>query len=100
MAGGFIVGMVITPDMTRFNRKPIDVVKQTVVGVTLGEFMVAIAGVLLAHALKTNDIIAIVTSSSGFVGAIIIVAGTIKMNDWNQYCRHLTQWERDTTLDC
>ena len=21
-------------------------------------------------------------------------------NDWNQYCRHLTQWERDTTLDC
>jgi glutamine synthetase type III len=24
----------------------------------------------------------------------------LKMNDWNQYCRHLTQWERDTTLDC
>ena len=24
----------------------------------------------------------------------------LKTNDWNQYCRHLTQWERDTTLDC
>ena len=24
----------------------------------------------------------------------------LKHNDWNQYCRHLTQWERDTTLDC
>ena len=24
----------------------------------------------------------------------------LKYNDWNQYCRHLTQWERDTTLDC
>ncbi|MBN3496616.1 purine-cytosine permease family protein [Arthrobacter pascens] len=89
VAGGFIVGMVITPDMTRFNRKPSDVIKQTLLGVTLGEFMVAIAGVLLAHALKTNDIIAIVTSSSGFVGTIIIVAGTIKMNDWNLYSASL-----------
>lgn len=85
VAGGFIVGMVITPDMTRFNRTSADVVKQTVVGVTLGEFTVALAGVLLAHALQTNDIIAIVTSSSGFVGTIIIVAGTLKMNDWNLY---------------
>ena len=24
----------------------------------------------------------------------------LKTNEWNQFCRHLTQWERDTTLDC
>ncbi len=24
----------------------------------------------------------------------------LKHNEWNQYARHLTQWERDTTLDC
>lgn len=24
----------------------------------------------------------------------------LKHNEWNQYCRHLTQWERDTTMDC
>jgi len=24
----------------------------------------------------------------------------LKHNEWNNYCRHLTQWERDTTLDC
>jgi glutamine synthetase len=24
----------------------------------------------------------------------------LKTNEWNTYCRHLTQWERDTTLDC
>jgi glutamine synthetase type III len=24
----------------------------------------------------------------------------LKTNEWNAYCRHLTQWERDTTLDC
>ena len=24
----------------------------------------------------------------------------LKYEDWNSYARHLTQWERDTTLDC
>jgi len=24
----------------------------------------------------------------------------LKQNEWNDYTRHLTQWERDTTLDC
>ncbi len=24
----------------------------------------------------------------------------LKMDDWNKYSRHLTQWERDNTLDC
>jgi len=24
----------------------------------------------------------------------------LKMQDWNGYARHLTQWERETTLDC
>jgi glutamine synthetase len=24
----------------------------------------------------------------------------LRHNEWNQYCRHLTVWERDTTLDC
>ncbi len=24
----------------------------------------------------------------------------LKMQDWNDYARHLTVWERETTLDC
>jgi glutamine synthetase len=24
----------------------------------------------------------------------------LKHADWNNYCRHLTDWERQTTLDC
>jgi glutamine synthetase len=24
----------------------------------------------------------------------------LKTAEWNQYCRHLTEWERQTTLDC
>lgn len=31
-----------------------------------------------------------------------VTAGYLKLKhgEWNQYCRHLTQWERETTLDC
>ena len=34
VAGGLIVGAIITADMTRFNRSRGDVIKQTVLGVT------------------------------------------------------------------
>lgn len=85
VAGGFIVGAIITPDMTRFNRSSGDVVKQTVVGVTLGEFVIGMAGVLLAHAAGTDNVVEIVTSSVGFVGLLIVLTGTLKINDWNLY---------------
>ncbi|MYS73270.1 cytosine permease, partial [Streptomyces sp. SID5926] len=89
VAGGFIVGAVITPDMSRFNRSGKDVVKQTVVGITVGEYVIGLIGVLLALALRTNDVIAIVTSTSGFLGTLIIVAATVKVNDWNLYAASL-----------
>jgi cytosine permease len=72
VAGGFIVGAVITPDMTRFNRSVADVIKQTVVGITLGEYTIGLIGVLLAHAVKSADVIEIVTSTSGFIGTLIL----------------------------
>lgn len=89
VAGGFIVGAVITPDMTRFNRSKADVVKQTVVGITVGEYVIGLIGVLLALALKTNDVVAIVTSTSGFIGTLVIIAATLKINDWNLYAASL-----------
>lgn len=89
VAGGFIVGAVITPDMTRFNRSVADVIKQTIVGITLGEYTIGLIGVLLAHALKSQDVIKIVTSTSGFIGTIILVAATLKINDWNLYSSSL-----------
>lgn len=85
VAGGFIVGAVITPDMTRFNRSAADVVKQTVVGFTVGEYLIGMSGVLLAHAIRSDDVITIVTSSVGWVGTLVIVLGTLKINDWNLY---------------
>lgn len=85
VAGGFIVGAIITSDMTRFNRTSMDVVKVTVVGITLGELVIGMAGVLLAHAAQSGNIVAIVTSAVGWVGLLIIVTGTLKINDWNLY---------------
>lgn len=85
VAGGFIVGAVITPDMTRFNRSAADVVKQTVVGFTVGEYLIGMSGVLLAHAVRSADVITIVTSSVGWVGTLVIILGTLKINDWNLY---------------
>ena len=89
VAGGLIVGAIITADMTRFNRSKADVIKQTVVGVSLGEFVIGLSGVLLAHAAATGDIVAIVTSSIGFIGLIIVITGTLKINDWNLYSSSL-----------
>ncbi|QYC42355.1 Cytosine permease [Nonomuraea coxensis DSM 45129] len=89
VAGGFIVGAVISPDMTRWNRSAADVVKQTVLGITLGEYVIALVGVLLAHALRTGDVIAIVTTTSGVAGTIVLVTATLKINDWNLYAASL-----------
>ncbi len=85
VAGGLIVGAIISSDMTRFNRSRADVVKQTVVGVTLGEFVIGLSGVLVAHAAASGDIVAIITSSVGVVGLLIVITGTLKINDWNLY---------------
>ncbi|MGW1948564.1 purine-cytosine permease family protein [Streptomyces sp. NPDC001940] len=85
VAGSYIVGAVTTPDMTRFNRTTGDVVKQTLVGISLGEYVLGLAGVLLAYAVKSSDLIAIITSSSGVVGVIVLVSATVKINNWNLY---------------
>ncbi|MDI3299333.1 MAG: cytosine permease [Bacillota bacterium] len=89
VAGGFIVGAVITPDMTRFNRSAADVVKQTLVGITLGEYTIGLIGVLLAHAVRSADVIRIVTSTSGVLGTLILIVATLKINDWNLYSSSL-----------
>lgn len=89
VAGGFIVGSVITPDMTRFNRSAADVVKQTLIGITLGEYTIGLIGVLLAHAIRSSDVIQIVTSTSGVLGTLILIVATLKINDWNLYSSSL-----------
>jgi glutamine synthetase type III len=35
-----------------------------------------------------------------YFGAFVPSYAALKHDEWNEYARHLTQWERDTTLDC
>ncbi|WP_372350068.1 hypothetical protein [Streptomyces sp. KL116D] len=58
---------------------------KTLVGISLGEYVLGLAGVLLAYAVKSSDLIAIITSSSGVVGVIVLVSATVKINNWNLY---------------
>ncbi len=89
VAGSYIVGAVTTPDMTRFNRSTGDVIKQTLLGVSLGEYVVGLAGVLLAYGARSSDVVAIITVSSGAAGVIILISATVKINNWNLYSASL-----------
>jgi glutamate---methylamine ligase len=35
-----------------------------------------------------------------YLGGFVSSYAALKHQEWNDYARHLTQWERDTTLDC
>ncbi|MEU5695008.1 cytosine permease [Actinosynnema sp. NPDC020468] len=89
VAGAFIMGAVMTPDMTRFNRRVGDVVKQTLISVTLGEYLIGLTGVLLAHAARSADVVAVITSTSGVLGTLVLVTAILKINDWNLYSASL-----------
>jgi cytosine permease len=89
VAGSYMAGATIMPDMTRFNRSPRDVVKQSIVSITLGQYVMGLIGVLLAYAVKGQDAVAILTTTVGVVGVITLVAAVVKINDWNLYSSSL-----------
>jgi len=89
VAGGFIAGAVITADMTRFNRSSADVVKQTIVSITFGEYCIGLIGVLLAHAIRSGNVVDIIDSAVGAAGTVILITATLKINDWNLYSSSL-----------
>ncbi|UKS29340.1 cytosine permease [Paenibacillus sp. HWE-109] len=89
VAGGFIVGCVITPDISRYCRSSKDVFGMTVIGIFLGELGVNMIAVLMAHAIKSNDIMTIVLQLTGLFGAVLVTFATIKINDINLYSSSL-----------
>jgi cytosine permease len=89
VAGGFIVGCVITPDMTRYCRSSKDVFWIVTIGTLLGELGVNLIAVLMAHAVGSSDIMSIVFKLTGFLGAAIVAFATVKINDLNLYSASL-----------
>lgn len=89
IAGGYMTGAVVAPDMTRFNRKGWHVVLQSSSSLIVSEYIVGLTGVLLGHLVGTSNVTSIVLSTSGVVGLIIVVLATIKINDWNLYSSSL-----------
>jgi glutamate---methylamine ligase len=37
---------------------------------------------------------------AGYTRILVTTDTMLKLQDWDAYSRHLTQWERDATLDC
>lgn len=85
IAGGFMTGAIIAPDMTRFNSKGWHVAVQSGTSLVISEYLVGLTGVLLGHLVGTSDVTSIVLGTSGAVGLIIVVLATMKINDNNLY---------------
>lgn len=89
VTGGFIVGCIITPDITRFASNSRDVFWITVIGTLLGEMCISLLGVLMAHAIGSSSIMTIVYQLTGILGVFLVVFSTLKLNDINLYSSSL-----------
>ncbi|WPW28580.1 cytosine permease [Streptomyces atratus] len=85
IAGGFMTGAIVAPEMTRYNRKGSHVFIQSASSMILSEYIVGMTGVLLGHLVKSNEVSHIVLSTSGAFGVIVVLMSTAKINDWNLY---------------
>lgn len=89
VAGGFILGAVITPDMTRFLKSGREVFIAVLISTFVGELVFYTLGSLMAHAQNTADVAAIMYGLSGALGLLLVVSSTIKINDVNLYVASL-----------
>lgn len=90
VAGGFIVGAIITPDYSRFARNGKDVFWMTTIGLIVGELGINMIAVLLALATRTSDVVSIMVSTTGLLAALVVVSSTIKINNMNLYSASLS----------
>ena len=89
VAGGFIAGAICTPDYARFLSNSKQVFWMTLIGTFIGELGMNMTAVLLAHATGTENVVDLMMATSGFIGVLIVVASTVKLNDINLYASGL-----------
>ncbi|MFH8474975.1 cytosine permease [Streptomyces sp. NPDC018000] len=85
IAGGFMTGAIVAPEMTRYNKKGSHVFLQSASSMILSEYIVGMTGVLLGHLVKSSEVSHIVLSTSGVFGVMVVLMSTAKINDWNLY---------------
>ncbi|MFF2009271.1 cytosine permease [Streptomyces sp. NPDC058195] len=85
IAGGFMTGAIVAPEMTRYNSKGSHVFVQSASSMILSEYIVGMTGVLLGHLVKSSEVSHIVLSTSGVFGVLVVLMSTAKINDWNLY---------------
>lgn len=89
VTGGFIVGVATTPDISRFVTTWKQVFWMTLISTFVGELSICLIAVLMAHAVKSPDVVTIMISLSGWLGASIVLFSTVKINDINLYSSSL-----------
>ena len=89
VTGSFIIGAVVTPDVTRFMRSGRDVFWMTLVATFVGELTINLIAVAMALLLRTSDIVTLMSTLAGGIGATIAVVSTVKLNNLNLYSSSL-----------
>ncbi|WP_339056468.1 cytosine permease [Candidatus Regiella endosymbiont of Tuberolachnus salignus] len=81
VAGGYIVGALMTPDISRYCKNSWHVVWMTMICILIGEFIVNSIAIFIAHTLNTDDVVTIMTQTSGWLGLLTVILATVKIND-------------------
>ena len=89
VTGSFIIGAVVTPDVTRFMRSGRDVFWMTLIATFVGELTINLLAVAMALLLRTSDIVTLMSTLAGGIGASIAVLSTVKLNNLNLYSSSL-----------
>ena len=89
VTGSFIIGAIVTPDVTRFMRSGRDVLWMTLIATFVGELTINLLAVAMALLLRTSDIVTLMSTLAGGIGATIAVVSTVKLNNLNLYSSSL-----------
>ena len=107
VTGSFIIGAIVTPDVSRFMRGGRDVFWMTLIATFVGELTINLLAVAMALLLRTSDIVTLMSTLAGGIGATIAVVSTVKLNNLNLYSSslgfstlvHALRLERGASID-
>ncbi len=89
VAGGCIAGAVAAADMGRYCQNGKHVFWMITSSILVGEFVVNIVAILIAHALGTADVLTAMTHTAGWLGLLALLLSAVKVNDLNLYSSSL-----------